>query len=250
MKNPVTTKDKLLFVLKAIFVLPFIIVFAFTLGLFLRRWRHLVGLIYGYTFSPEKENLRLEKPLRPLKFNGETFKSQWRRQNEGFFDRFCHGHGIDIGCGPFWKITPYADGYDLRDGDATYMERVPDESYDFVYASHILEHLQEPKVAIKNWVRICRINGYVIICVPQRDLYEQRKELPSRWNPDHKNFFLLDHAEQPCTLSLQELIESTVGNQVYIEYIKVCSDGWLALPCNVHPVGEYQIEVVLRKVSD
>jgi hypothetical protein len=46
----------------------------------------------------------------------ETSKSQQRREQEGFFDRYCQGKGLDIGCGK----DPLAGcrGWDKADGDA------------------------------------------------------------------------------------------------------------------------------------
>lgn len=131
----------------------------------------------------------------------ETEKSEFRRIKEGFIEKFCGGKGIDIGCGTY-KIKPDVVEWDKNNGDATFVSTIEDSTYDYVYSSHCLEHLYNPVIAIFNWWRILKPNGYLIITVPDRDLYEKRKTLPSFWNKDHKNFYLMDSHEPPCTLGL------------------------------------------------
>jgi SAM-dependent methyltransferase len=42
-----------------------------------------------------------------------------------------------------------------------------DDAYDFVLASHVLEHVPDPIAALKEWVRVARVLVFVI--VPHRD---------------------------------------------------------------------------------
>lgn len=129
----------------------------------------------------------------------ETEKAQERRIKAGWFDKYLIGSGIDIGCGldklqsPFKTVLNEVDqlipfecrGWDTGDGDAQYMKGIEDESFDFVYSSHCLEHMVDPSVALSNWWRILRPGGYLVVVVPDEDLYEQRI-WPSRGNGDHK----------------------------------------------------------------
>jgi len=62
------------------------------------------------------------------------------------------------------------------------LKGVADETYDFVYSSHTIEHLPDPSEDIKNWFRVLKPDGYLIIYFPHRDLYE-KKQLPLRFNP-------------------------------------------------------------------
>ena len=120
---------------------------------------------------------------------GETGKAQNRRKREGFFEKYCQGEGLDIGCGN----DPVVDGvygWDLMNGDAQYLKGVEDDSLDFVYSSHCLEHMIDVRIALYNWFRVLKAGGYLILYIPHRDLYE-KKELPSRFNPHHKHMFIL-----------------------------------------------------------
>ena len=128
----------------------------------------------------------------------ETRKSALRRKEEKVFEQYFSGLGIDIGAGDdglsqykefFPAITELTD-WDLPDGDAQFMNGVPDNHYDFVHSSHCLEHLENPCLGLSNWIRICKPGGYLIITVPDEDLYEQGK-WPSLYNSDHKSSFTI-----------------------------------------------------------
>ena len=123
----------------------------------------------------------------------ETSKAAARRARDPrYMTRWLVGDGIDIGCGPDplkverGTVRPW----DIPDGDAQYMEGVPDDHYDFVHSSHCLEHLNDTLRALENWVRICRPGGHLVIMVPDEDLYEQGI-FPSTFNSDHKWTFTL-----------------------------------------------------------
>ena len=131
--------------------------------------------------------------------SNETGKSVLRRLHDSrFFSRYFVGNGIDIGCGTdsleiyqsFFPGIKSVKGWDLADGDAQYMSSVPDKFFDFVHSSHCLEHVNDPYVALDNWIRICKNEGHLIIVVPDEDLYEQGK-WPSQFNSDHKHTFTI-----------------------------------------------------------
>jgi SAM-dependent methyltransferase len=186
---------------------------------------------------------------------GETFKARERRIRDGFFDKYCVGKGIDIGCFDD-PLLPDIERWDLRidpNMDAQYMRDVPDESYDFVYSSHCLEDLPNPSKGLFNWWRILKPGGYLTVMVPHRDLFERRITLPSPGNSDHKWYFLMDHDEPPVTLGLIPLITKTLF-RYDIEYVKKCSDGYgynkISHEDGTYSLiayGEYSIEAVIRK---
>ena len=151
-------------------------------------------------------------------YKGETFKSQKRREKEGFFEKYCQGEGLDIGYGAD-LIVPGCSGWDLRNGDAQYLNGIEDESFDYVYSSHCLEHMIDVKIALKNWFRVVRRGGFLLLAIPHRDLYEKVKELPSIWNADHKHMFLIGREELPDTLDIIKEIKESI-NGYDIKYVK------------------------------
>jgi SAM-dependent methyltransferase len=146
----------------------------------------------------------------------ETKKAYDRRVKLGWFDKYLVGSGIDIGCGPDKLQSPYGAktepnslnpeirylvdavyqpfscrGWDTKDGDAQYLRGIADESFDFVYSSHCLEHMVDPSEALRNWWRVLRHGGFLVVVVPDAILYEQRV-WPSKGNGDHKTTWELE----------------------------------------------------------
>lgn len=176
---------------------------------------------------------------------GETSKAKSRRNREMFFEKYCIGKGLDIGFGGD-LILPTADGYDFEHGDAQFLKSVPDCKYDYVYSSHTLEHMVDAEVALKNWFRVLKKDGYLILYIPHRDLYEKKKTLPSIFNEDHKHFFLIERDEEPDTVGIIPLIARTLCNYEII-YVKECSQENTNTTPFVHSNGEYSIEGVIKK---
>ena len=178
---------------------------------------------------------------------GETSKARNRKIKEDFFKQYCNGKGLDIG---FWGdlVTEYSVGFDFEHGDAQMLKGVADVSFDFVYSSHTIEHLPDPSEAVKNWFRVLKPGGYLIIYLPHRDLYEKKKQLPSRFNPNHLNYFLIDQDEGPNTIGIVPLIRRTLTGFEII-YANECNEGHTITDPSIHSDGEYSIEVVVMKKS-
>jgi SAM-dependent methyltransferase len=175
----------------------------------------------------------------------ETTKARPRRSSEDFFEKYCLGQGLDVGYGGD-LVSENATGWDIEDGDASSLDGLADESFNFVYSSHTLEHMPDPVVALKNWWRVLKPGGYLILYVPHRDLFEKKKTLPSHWNLDHKHFFLPEDEEPPVTLGLLPLLQSAIS-PFELVYLKVCSAGHTITYPQFHSDGEYSIEAVLIK---
>ena len=52
--------------------------------------------------------------------------------------------------------------------DAVDISLVTDEAYDFVFSSHSLEHIANPLKAVKEWIRVTKPGGCIIIVVPEK----------------------------------------------------------------------------------
>ena len=194
-----------------------------------------------YHYFKKKRYLKGKRPV----VQAETSKAKPRRIREGFFEKYTRGKGLDIGYGGD-LISPNAAGFDFEHGDAQYLDEIEDEQYDFVYSSHTLEHMNNSGTALKNWFRVLKKGGYLILYIPHRDLYEKKKTMPSRFNPNHTAFFLIDKDEEPDTKGIIPLIKRTLSNYELI-YAKECSEGHTIVDPEIHSDGEYSIEVVLKK---
>lgn len=120
----------------------------------------------------------------------ETSKCYQARLQRGDFEKYLKGDGIDIGSGPDPLRVPSGTvrTWDLQDGDAQKMAGVPDNTYNFVYSSHCLEHMRDVPESLSNWVRILKPGGWLYVVIPDYILYE-KMTWPSRFNADHKQSF-------------------------------------------------------------
>lgn len=176
----------------------------------------------------------------------ETTKAAARREREGWFEKFIalDRPGLDIGAGAD-PLNATFRRWDKADGDATFLEGVPDAAFWSVYSSHCLEHLADPVTALRNWWRVLRPGGFLVVVVPARDLYEKRITLPSRWNEEHKTFWLPDRSEPPCTFSLADTIRQAIPDGELI-HVRILDEGYEGNG-DGHAGGEYSIEAVVRK---
>lgn len=101
--------------------------------------------------------------------------------------KYCQGRGLDIGCGKD-KIKPDAIGIDKRNFscvdllcDATEIP-YPDESMDYVFSSHCLEDIEDTESTLREWLRVIKDKGYLILYLPDKNLYKGV-------NLDHKHDF-------------------------------------------------------------
>jgi SAM-dependent methyltransferase len=201
---------------------------------------------FGARLNKKYLTLRYLKGKRPF-VPGETTKAKPRRLKEGFFDKYCKGNGLDIGYGGD-LIVPGARGWDFEHGDAQYLKGIEDESFDFVYSSHTLEHVQDAEVSLKNWYRVLKYGGYLILYIPHRDLYEKKNRLPSRFNATHLRFFLIEKEEAPDTCGIIPMLKRNLSDYEII-YAKECRYGYTITDANQHSDGEYSIEVVIKKLN-
>jgi SAM-dependent methyltransferase len=171
-----------------------------------------------------------------------------RRVREGFFEKYCQGKGIDIGYGGD-PVTLDVRGWDIEDGDAHEMPGIADESFDFVYSSSSLEHMDDPTRAVAKWWKILKTGGYLIISVPDRDLFEKKRTLPSRFSTDHKHFFLLDRDDPPDTIGLVQLVRRTCPGAEIIE-ARQHTEGHTITDPYKHADGEFFDEVIVRKTGN
>lgn len=194
----------------------------------------------------------------------EQSKASKRRFHDGaFHSRYFVGNGIDIGGKPdplgqysgVFRSMGSVRTWDLEDGDAQMMASVADNTFDFVHSSHCLEHMVDVQVALKNWARILKPGGFLIVTVPDEDLYEQGA-WPSRFNPDHKWTFTMAKVASwsPKSLNMVDLAK-TVSDTLELERLvrqvdffrPQLSTGGKLVDQTMTPVAECSIEAVWQK---
>lgn len=78
--------------------------------------------------------------------------------------KYCQGKGVDVGAGrwPFNNAKAIEDNLD----ENAYKIKEIDNSLDFVFSSHNLEHLADWKVATREWYRVLKIGGNICLYLP------------------------------------------------------------------------------------
>jgi SAM-dependent methyltransferase len=59
--------------------------------------------------------------------------------------------------------------------DSTDLDIIPAQKYDFILASHVLEHIANPIKALIEWIRILKHDGILILILPHKDGTFDRK---------------------------------------------------------------------------
>ncbi|NUO77332.1 MAG: class I SAM-dependent methyltransferase [Lysobacter sp.] len=190
----------------------------------------------------------------------ECSKSIARRlADPNFSNRYFVGSGIDIGgkpdplalyVGMFSRMTGVKT-WDWEDGDAQYLQSAADGSFDFVHSSHCLEHLVDPREGLKHWFRVLKPGGYLVLTVPDEDLYEQGV-FPSTFNRDHKWTFTVYKPESwsDRSINLLDLARELGADAEVVRIEQLSSTYRFDLPRfdqTLTPVGECGIEMVVRK---
>lgn len=108
---------------------------------------------------------------------------------------YTRGKVLDLGSGP-WKPYAHFIGIDLRQEwtdlpwnpdinmDCLNLSIFADGSIDAVFSSHLLEHLDDPEKALKEWWRVIKVGGHLVLYLPHRDLYPNSPK--DGGNKDHK----------------------------------------------------------------
>ena len=155
---------------------------------------------------------------------------------------YTRGLGYDIGCGAE-KVWPHAIGIDNRKDTGMFgIQMNPDLTIpdacdlsriivsgqaDWVFSSHLLEHIVEYKKALKEWWRILKDGGYLILYLPHKNFYPNIGQPGS--NPDHKHDLLpTDIIEAMKEIGGWDLVVNEERNQD----------------------NEYSFYIVLKKYSD
>lgn len=104
---------------------------------------------------------------------------------------FCVGVGLDIGFGGD-PIVPTAICVDRRVGlenpthvqyDAAHLKHFADGSLDYVYSSHALEDFKNTAATLREWMRVIKDGGHLVLLLPDQAAYvahcERNNSIPN-----------------------------------------------------------------------
>lgn len=159
---------------------------------------------------------------------------------------YTRGVGLDLGCGPR-KAFPHFIGVDsCKDTELFGVQIRPDvkvetcerldefesASCDFVFSSHLLEHIEDYRAALAEWWKVIKVGGHLVLYLPHRDLYPNVGTYGA--NPDHKHDF------EPADITV-----------AMAEVARASRQGWDLVEKEVRSGGrEYSFLLVLKKRDD
>jgi hypothetical protein len=123
---------------------------------------------------------------RPFGNNCAHYPSTYKSETSKCRDRllpYCSGYGVDLGFGGDPICThairvdsprPYADTGDHKvqlGGDAANLYWFKDGVLDFVYSSHLLEDFQNTEYVLKEWLRVLKVMGNLVLFCPDEEIY-------------------------------------------------------------------------------
>lgn len=113
------------------------------------------------------------------------------RQTLGY--KYARGSGIEVGAMTTPWIVPreshvtYYDKYSIEENRvrnpdvgpnrkiycdvvdcAETLALAPNDHFDFLCSSHVLEHMENALLALENWLRVVKVGGYVIMAIPDK----------------------------------------------------------------------------------
>lgn len=164
-------------------------------------FRILRSLIYDIFYFFSYENLRQRAATK----NYYQYRNQKRYPNylkvgsavngiQYLAQKHCVGRGYDIGCSK-WPISGAVPIEDNIDENA-YKLLSEDGEMDFVFCSHLLEHLESPKLALAEWGRVLKRDGILLLYLPHPAC--------SMWSPEA----LAEHIWMPDPLSVSSLLKT------------------------------------------
>ena len=89
--------------------------------------------------------------------------------------------------------------------EATFLEGIKCLSYDFIASSHCLEHIANPLKALKEWNRVIKNNGFLILVLPRKMGNFDRKRKFTSFDHILKDY--RDDTQETDLTHLDEIIE-------------------------------------------
>lgn len=149
---------------------------------------------------------------QPRAYRSETSKCRDR------LAPFCVGYGLDIGFGgdPITESairvdqpTPYARTGSCPvqlGGDATKLKWFQDGVLDYIYSSHLLEDFDDTQTVLKEWLRVLKPRGRLIIFCPDEPAYREHcRKTGQTYNVHHKHADFSLEKVKTCLAGLGEM---------------------------------------------
>lgn len=138
-------------------------------------------------------------------------KAQEHIKDKALF--YCKGRGIDVGAG-VWPLDGALPIENIPEENAYKLDNFADNSLDFVFSSHCLEHLTKWQKALSLWIRKIKKGGILFLYMPHKSM--------QLWKPGE--IYGMGHAWSPSWEVLIPYLEKN-GMEI-LEYEKSRDNYW------------------------
>lgn len=178
----------------------------------------------------ERAIIRLKKIfLKKVIINGNVYWSYFGRYYPDYLNKgnaksfiedralkYCEGYGIDVGAGN-WALKGAIPIDNDKDLNAFNLNAFKDESLDYVFSSHCLEHLDDWQKALLLWIKKIKKHGILFLYLPHPSMLLWRPLSP--WvGKNHKHILYPSKILGFLSDNQMEIIEYASDADLYWSY--------------------------------
>jgi len=143
--------------------------------------------IYHFFFGDLRNRIQNPSFYKKSKFYPNYLKRGNMSQGiKSLAEKYCLGKGVDVGASN-WPISGSRVIENKKEENA-YIIKEQDNSLDFVFSSHCLEHLDKWQDALKEWYRVLKHEGVLVLYLPHPSCEMWLPEVNKyhKWSPEPK----------------------------------------------------------------
>lgn len=158
--------------------------------------------------------------------------------------RYCQGQGLDLGCGKE-KISEWAFGIDLSKEESVAdfaadlgsgLTLFADEQWDYIFSSHVLEDMKHPTLVLRDWWRLLKFGGHLVLYLPQKGLYPKAGSMVEVAPGEFKPLANADHKQDFEAADILAMLDEFASYEILVNEIRGEDD-------------EYSFELVVKKLG-
>jgi ubiquinone/menaquinone biosynthesis C-methylase UbiE len=118
-------------------------------------------------------------------------------------EKYCLGNGVDVGANN-WPILGARIVEEKKEENA-YVIKEHNDSLDFVFSSHCLEHLKNWEKALKEWHRVLKSGGIIFLYLPHSscEMWLPGVNKYHKWSPEPK--IVSEFLEKELKMQIREI---------------------------------------------
>jgi SAM-dependent methyltransferase len=141
--------------------------------------------IYHFFFGNLRNRIQNPSFYKKSKlYSGYLKRGNMSQGIKSLAEKYCLGEGVDVGASN-WPISG-ARVIENKKEENAYIIKEQDNSLDFVFSSHCLEHLDEWQDALREWHRVLKHEGVLVLYLPHPSCEMWLPEVNKyhKWSPE------------------------------------------------------------------